>query len=1419
MFEHTTVSSTKTQGLNNVDTATNKTWIDEEDVDNNIFHYYDQSNNHNTSAVNNNKNNNTHNKNGISPLPFHLNPSSFAFTFQSIDDIQPFLSSLQNEHSTFMEVAKACHFLNQFGTHGSYNATPNSSSTSSSSSIKVVQSSILRIEQYTSDISHILNVLSNTATHHYDRRCRIIAIQSLAKIANTTLMKLIITPQLYYNRTNSIHVNRIQDEICNDVIMTITNCILDDDDDGVSVTAMECLSYFIHNDLCNRNNMTKEIYALSCRMMTKNNHLVPKRTMWDGEGGDYGCGGYADSVQDVDYMTQRADLQWRIFEYVLGPRVRKIFVRVCLYKDKEHRIKCLSVLNDIVMFVHRTDRARKGEQLGKDGYAKRWYEFDSSILLQEYVDIYLLPLLRSCYEEELEASLGVVVNALTLCSAVTCKEMWFDQILALSVANLEHQLVLTQFKSTTLEMKSNVIATLLIALRGIQHIEKRRLLVLVAENIVTMPSTHSIPKDVISPALQFEDGSRRMPSRVGFWTEIALAMFLPDSFTSAQNPTFPSKMGSQVSLLKHFLESASIKSLIDSRTASKTNATIDPAEEMVYVFCSVAYSIGKQIIPVTNSIIEEDECSDLGIEVNSQSTMSRKLNLGSWIQSEYNSWLLTSLELLNAFLPCFKWNSESTVLSNVRSINPTGLDEAVTFRFASQRAYLELLKVVLISTDSLNTSSSVFLHFCCSMKRVSNDTKLNTHPHTKISNIGIDLKAILENILKELSQSEDGLCRRLRIATLAILSDAWSQETNLLVYSNNISNLNRNEMNVIDGDVATINEQQARELLSLLGSEIAKILAEDKQRCSDSDKVTASEAQRYLKTCISCVETIGYSAQKLVKHLSKSNTDIVTKESGEHIVSVCIVVLKGQGKVEIESDEDDVDTSISSDSAPRSHMLDTPPRSPSSRAQTTLLTTQCSNGAQRLQKFMAHHDDKLDSQERHQYSSKMSYVCPLFKLADFGADQDDRINDYFLLYDQFSLLNICNQFDSKFEESLLKTSEEALMFLHQLFAGDVYNLGYLLRLSCQTISQFVELALEASTLHFIKNGKEGTNLTHSFPPKNKYSLRLGTVPLSMERFPSGCKLDEKKALFPNSVSSVSAGSDPLQVNVSYAVRQLSRFDGDVEWGLVVTVTVHNITAVTIPNGIILDASIHPKRTESAINVTRDIMSETSIFKNSLESGGHLVWELVLSNIFSLGFEICVTCTLRELEMEGSIYEALGPIETGLDDLLQENFAASDTVEVQVDEIFDVVLPTASVFVPTMVTLQPNPIVFYGDYFGDQMTFQLLWFSMPYHLHSIKIVPSSNQNSLNHGALNVLSSRSRMILLCRHHNRRKNVTAWAFSTWSGKHILVMAENQIEQNTSQTNLLVKGNDEILLNYCVEFQKEVFVSELTEGKWILA
>lgn len=527
--------------------------------------------------------------------------------------------------------------------------------------------------------------------------------------------------------------------------------------------------------------------------------------------------------------------------------------------------------------------------------------------------------------------------------------------------------------------------------------------------------------------------------------------------------------------------------------------------------------------------------------------------------------------------------------------------------------------------------------------------------------------------------------------------------------------------------------------------------------------------------------------------------------------------MRGQGKVEVESEDDVRNTSTEIESQDESSTSDSPPGSPRSRARVTILTNECANSAKRLQEFMSHCNDDCDKND--DISNDNFYQCPLFQKSGYGVDQDDMVNDLWILSDRFSLVDIT--FDSNVvypRISQTQISEGALFYFPQIFQNRNRESGYFMQLCRQLLCHLVEQAIESSPLHFLNDTYHNSaqTLTKIMPQMKLDSLRLGAPALPLEQVPAGLNFNEGKTMFSNNMSSISSGSDPLAITVSYSVRQFPRFDGNYEWGLVISVAIHNRTPVAIEKGIKMDATISTINS-SATAWNGLLLTESAVSKDELEPGGHFIWEFVI-NTFPLGGKLCITSTLRELSSENSAYKMIlnGNNEANLYD--HDN---SDGVDDEIDEIADIVIHGEPLSIPSMIILQPSPLVFYCNRLGDQNSFLFLWFSMPHILTDIKITP--NHSNSNVGGCNcasrVLASNAMMKVLCDERNGRKIVSAWAFSTWCGRQMLVMSSSDISKlndEGTEISLVVKGDDKEFLRCFVESQKEIFVSDLTEGSF---
>jgi len=569
----------------------------------------------------------------------------------------------------------------------------------------------------------------------------------------------------------------------------------------------------------------------------------------------------------------------------------------------------------------------------------------------------------------------------------------------------------------------------------------------------------------------------------------------------------------------------------------------------------------------------------------------------------------------------------------------------------------------------------------------------------------------------------------------------------------------------------------------------------------------------------------------LANHFSESKTNTENEESAKHIVSVCTVVLKGQGKIEVEPEAKE---DLSTESESTASNSNSPPRSLNSRARITAFTLECADAAKRLQNFVGYYDDVYDLGDN-QHTIDFNCLCPLFKRPNFGLSSEDHCftNDIWNLADSFSLIHINDGFDNgTYGKSRTPTTKASLLQMRHHFKGDVYQFAHQLQLYRQLLCQQVDQAIDSSPLYFLRHPEPDVQSSgFSMNPSLRMSdpLRLSVPPKSNERLSSGQLIEETD--WSNNTFMTSSASDPLATALSYSVRQCSRFDGDVEWGLVVTVVVHNVTAVPISSGVRVDATIFLNDSESEIPKSSGLCNqghtETSLYKNELAPGDHFIWEFILDS-WLMGGQISVKCAIRELETESSRNELLNF--HGNQDEVEEDSVDDRNGDLcgdeEGEETLDVVFTGRPVSFSPMIVLQPSPLVFYRDRCGDPVIFQFLWISMQHCLSEIRLVPTGAHDSAekkeifshvcNDNTFRELAISSNMDIPCLDDcGEPKNMTVWSFSTWCGKHILVATDVDVNKS-SQMTLHTRGNDLDLLRYFVLSQKEVFIAGLTGGRW---
>jgi hypothetical protein len=238
----------------------------------------------------------------------------------------------------------------------------------------------------------------------------------------------------------------------------------------------------------------------------------------------------------------------------------------------------------------------------------------------------------------------------------------------------------------------------------------------------------------------------------------------------------------------------------------------------------------------------------------------------------------------------------------------------------------------------------------------------------------------------------------------------------------------------------------------------------------------------------------------------------------------------------------------------------------------------------------------------------------------------------------------------------------------------------------------------------------------------------------------------------------SAASDAAALVVAYSPRRYFRHDGEEEYRVTFLARVFNTTPVDISGGIKLELGISRfphSPTDVNSSWTTDIIaslgevkdafaqhlviSSASVYRQEIRSGEQLSWEVSLDPRFlALNASLRPSVVYRNVSTEpdaaGSKWAGEGPLNRG-DASTSGGESKSGEEDFQVKpkgkaanepkETENVVLSGEPISLSPLSGLQPCPLVFFCNCWGDLPTFRLFWFSMPFRLAPIKIAASEN----------------------------------------------------------------------------------------------
>jgi hypothetical protein len=307
--------------------------------------------------------------------------------------------------------------LNQFAANGSSKATKTSmspeddSNTSFFGSVEYIESSSLFHDStFAQILSESFAALLECIREHDDRRCRILTCKTVALVARAAYARLRNSPHaltgmrddnnslnsgsnIGTNNASSTagnnYINRLDDEVGTDVPMALCMAALEDIDDGVAATAMSGLGIITLSTgstpgTLNDDELWTEVRAI---LQVGQQHYAPS----------------ARQLVDEDSAMQQSELQVRVFENTICPRLLQLVSRFLALNHPSHVSLVLPVLTASLVYLSKTtlpamgtimngnvnndDGSKKGNSLKR----RIGEQSDCSSLTEMVVDGMLLP--------------------------------------------------------------------------------------------------------------------------------------------------------------------------------------------------------------------------------------------------------------------------------------------------------------------------------------------------------------------------------------------------------------------------------------------------------------------------------------------------------------------------------------------------------------------------------------------------------------------------------------------------------------------------------------------------------------------------------------------------------------------------------------------------------------------------------------------------------------------------------------------------------------------------------------------------------------------------------------------------------------------------------------------------------------------
>jgi hypothetical protein len=589
-------------------------------------------------------------------------------------------------------------------------------------------------------------------------------------------------------------VNRLEDEIGTDVTVALANVVLDDEDDGVSASAIEAIGTLILSTSTIPGTVVHDelLHQIQSIAFGRSSPYAPTLR----------------AVVDEDPSIPMAELQIRVQENVLSPRLLQMLDRIAQYSDTAFVAAALPCLTACLIHMLSTTPATLS-LMDRAIFSKRWSEVDARSLVDTAVNALVLPLLQTSTDGA--ATRAAALSGLRLANA--CPHApWAAIIIQYSAVVLCEGLMETELP---LEHKLAGLAAAVIACRGLPLAERTPRLVTLVQELVRLPASLSISSSTSTAGLLISwQGWKgyRLPTRVGLFTEMTLSFFVDDHESSAVSDHFETFI------------SAALQNM------DSDEGGLSPVkDEMLLVLATVALDVGRSF------------------------RLSRDGSVASTNSEAVEKWLHLSWSILRTFVP--------SVLSGPRLAY---LDEDVTLTTAGLTAYVQLLQDYLHGVGLLEASTSVSLKLTANAcpphvlwDRMMDSAALLSKFETSGKGPSVTTTKLMDELVAQ--ELHNGVpSHHMRLFLLSLAADHWVQCKVSAAQSDfeAVAGAGSTNLNVKSGkDI--INALSPQRIVKIIYASHIPNVNSDGRSKRDSVKKLAGET---VKMCVACIENIALTA-------------------------------------------------------------------------------------------------------------------------------------------------------------------------------------------------------------------------------------------------------------------------------------------------------------------------------------------------------------------------------------------------------------------------------------------------------------------------------------------------------------------------------------------------------------------------------